>query len=150
MSYEQRLQELGITIEPLELDSGRLIRATRTGNLVYTPGQVSGWKDTEFKGKVGADLTLEQGYEAARLCAVNNLRAIKTLMGSLDSIVQIVKVFGMVNVAPDFDNTSGVINGCSDFLREVFGDACYHARSAVGMTIPSNWAVEIEMIVEVK
>jgi enamine deaminase RidA (YjgF/YER057c/UK114 family) len=150
MSYERRLLELGYTIDPLVFAPATLIRPVRTGSLVFTPGQISGWEAIECKGKVGADLTLEQGYEAARLCALNNLRAIKTVIGSLDNIVRFVKVFGMVNVAPDFTNTSGVINGCSEFLYQVFGEASHHARSAVGMTIPFNWAVEIEMVVEVR
>jgi enamine deaminase RidA (YjgF/YER057c/UK114 family) len=150
MSYEAKLQELGYTIEPVELDNGKFVQAVRTGNLVYTAGQVSRWGDREIKGKVGRDLTVEQGYEAARFATLNVLRAVKTVAGSLDNVVRFVKVLGMVNVAPDFDNTPGVIHGCSDLLREVFGEAGYHARSAVGMTIPFNYAVEIEVVVEVK
>jgi enamine deaminase RidA (YjgF/YER057c/UK114 family) len=151
MSYEEKLQAMGYTIEPVELDTGKFVQAVKTGNLVFTSGQVSRWGDEAIKGKVGADLTVEQGYEAAKLCALNCLRAIKTVTGSLDEIVRFVKVLGMVNVAPDFDATPAVINGCSELLREVFGeDAGYHARSAVGMTIPHGWAVEIEMVVEVK
>jgi enamine deaminase RidA (YjgF/YER057c/UK114 family) len=150
MSYEAKLQELGYTLEPMELNGGRLMHAVRTGNLIYTSGQVSRWGDREMKGKVGGDLSVEQGYEAARFSALSCLRAIKTLAGSLDNVVQVVKVLGMVNVAPGFDNTPGVIHGCSDLLLEVFGTAGQHARSAVGMTLPMNYAVEIEMIVEVR
>lgn len=150
MSYEARLREMGYVLEPVELNAGKLMHAVRTGNLIYTSGQVSRWGDQEIKGKVGDDLTPEQGYEAARLSALSCLRAIKTLAGSLDDVVQIVKVLGMVNVAPGFDGTPGVINGCSDLLLEVFGTAGQHARSAVGMTLPLNYAVEIEMIVEVR
>jgi enamine deaminase RidA (YjgF/YER057c/UK114 family) len=151
MSYEEKLQAMGYTIEPVELDTGKYVQAVRTGNLVFTAGQVSRWDDEAIKGKVGGDLTVEQGYEAAKLCALNNLRAIKAVTGLLDNIVRFVKVLGMVNVAPGFDNTPGVINGCSDFIREVFGeDVGHHARSAVGMTIPFDWAVEVEMVVEVK
>jgi enamine deaminase RidA (YjgF/YER057c/UK114 family) len=126
------------------------MHAVRTGNLIYTSGQVSRWGDREIKGRLGADLTVEQGYEAARFSALSCLRAIKTLAGSLDDVAQVVKVLGMVNVAPGFDNTPGVIHGCSDLLLEVFGEAGRHARSAVGMTLPQNYAVEIEMIVEVR
>lgn len=151
MSYEEKLQQMGVTIEPLELDTGKYVQAVRTGNLVFTAGQVSRWGDEAIKGKVGDDLTVEQGYEAAKLAALNCLRAVKAVTGSLDEIVRFVKVLGMVNVAPGFDNTPGVIHGCSDFLREVFGEEVGgHARSAVGMTIPLGWAVEIEMVVEVK
>lgn len=149
MSYEAKLHEMGYTIEPVTLDNGKFLAAVRTGNLIFTAGQVSRWEGRDIKGKIGDDLTLEEGYAAARSCALNCLRAIKTVHGSLDSIVRIVKVFGMVNVAPGFDNTPGVMHGCSDLLREVFGEVGYHARSAVGMTIPFNYAVEVEMVVEV-
>jgi enamine deaminase RidA (YjgF/YER057c/UK114 family) len=150
MSYEAKLRELGYTIEPAELSTGRFMRAVRTGNLIYTAGQVSEWDGRAIKGKVGRDLTVEEGYEAARLCALGCLRAIKSLTGDLDQVVQIVKVLGMVNVAPDFDDTPGVMHGCSDFLLEVFGEAGRHARSAVGMVIPYNYAVEVELIAEVR
>lgn len=148
MSYEAKLRELGYALETVELNAGKLMLATRTGNLIYTSGQVSRWQGVEIKGKVGRDLSVAEGYEAARMCTLNCLQAVKSLAGSLDQVVQIVKVLGMVNVAPDFDNTSGVIHGCSDLLLEVFGPAGRHARSAVGMTIPQNYAVEIEMIIE--
>lgn len=150
VSYESILKKLGYVVEPTNLVFGKFVQGVRTGNLVFTSGQVSVWGDKAIKGKVGQDLTVKEGYEAARLCALNNLRVLKTLVGSLDNIVRIVKVLGMVNVAPGFDDTPGVINGCSDLLQEVFGEAAGHARSAVGMTIPLNYAVEIEMVVEVK
>jgi enamine deaminase RidA (YjgF/YER057c/UK114 family) len=150
MSYEAKLREMGYTLEPVDLNAGRLMHAVRTGNLIFTAGQVPRWEGKTMKGKVGRDLSVEQGYEAARMAALNCLRAVKTLVGSLDNVVQVVKVFGMVNVAPDFDDTSDVIHGCSDLLLEVFGDAGRHARSAIGLTVPRNFAVEIEMVVEVK
>ena len=150
MSFEQKLKEMGYVIEPVELDTGKIIQAVKTGNLVFTSGQVSSWAGKSVKGKIGRDLTVEQGYEAAKFCTLNNLRAIKTLAGTLDNIVRFVKVLGMVNTAPDFDDTPGVVNGCSDLIREVFGKAGHHSRSAVGMTLPLGWAVEIEMVVEVK
>jgi enamine deaminase RidA (YjgF/YER057c/UK114 family) len=149
MSYETKLRELGYTVEAIELNAGKIMHAVRTGNLIYTSGQVSRWGGDEIKGKVGRDLTVEQGYTAARYSALSCLAAIKTLAGSLDNVVRVIKVLGMVNVAPDFDNTPAVIHGCSDLLLELFGEAGRHARSAVGMTIPNNFAVEIEMIVEV-
>jgi enamine deaminase RidA (YjgF/YER057c/UK114 family) len=150
MMYEAKLRELGYSVEPIELNAGKLMHAVRTGNLIYTSGQVSRWGGREVKGKVGRDLSVEQGYEAACFSALNCLSAVKTLAGSLDAVVQVVKVLGMVNVAPHFDNTPAVIHGCSDLLLEVFGAAGRHARSAVGMTLPLNYAVEIEMIVEVR
>lgn len=149
MSYEAKLQALGYTIEPVELNAGKLMLAVRSGNLIFTSGQVPNWDGQTVFGKVGLDLSVEEGYAAARLATLNCLRAIKTLAGSLDNVSRVVKVFGMVNVAPDFNNTPGVIHGCSDLLLEVFGEAGRHARSAVGMTIPMNYAVEVEMIVEV-
>jgi enamine deaminase RidA (YjgF/YER057c/UK114 family) len=150
VSYEAKLKEMGYTIGTVDLALGRFVQATRTGSLVFTSGQVPVWGECEIKGKVGGDLTLEDGYEAARLCALNNLRVIKSIAGSLDEVLQIVKVVGMVNVAEGFDQTPAVINGCSELLREVFGDAGKHARSAVGMTIPLNFAVEVEMVVELR
>ena len=150
MSYEAKLHEMGYTIEPVKLDNGKFLAAVRTGNLIFTAGQVSRWEGRDIKGKIGADLTLEEGYAAARASGLNCLRAVKTLTGSLEHIVRIVKVFGMINVAPGFDNTPGVMHGCSDLLRTVFGEVGYHARSAVGMTIPFNYAVEVEMVVEVR
>lgn len=150
MSYEAKLQEMGYTLKEVELDNGKFVLAAQTGNLIFTVGCVPVWGDTIIKGKIGADLTVEEGYEAAKLCTLNCLQAIKSVTGSLDKVKRIVKVFGMVNVAPDFDNTPGVIHGCSDLLREVFGDAGLHARSAIGLTVPFNYAVEIEMIAEVE
>lgn len=150
MSYEAKLQEMGYTLESVELDNGKFVLAVQTGNLIFTAGCVPVWGDTKYVGKIGSDFTVEEGYEAAKLCALNCLQAIKTVAGSLDNVTRIIKVFGMVNVAPDFDNTPGVIHGCSDLIREVFGDAGLHARSAIGLTVPFNYAVEIEMIAEVK
>ena len=150
MSYEETLKNLGYVIEPVELDTGKFVHATRVGDLIFTSGQISSWDGKDIKGKVGVDVSVEEGYEAARMCALNNLRAIKSLTHSLDQVVQFIKMLGMVNVAPGFDNTPAVINGCSDLIREVFGDAGMHSRSAVGMTVPFNWAVEIEMVVRVR
>ena len=150
MSYEAKLQTMNYKIEPVNLEFGKYVQGMKVGKLIFTSGQVSSWDGKEMKGKVGKDLTVEEGYTAAKMCALKNLQVIKTIVGSLDNLSQFVKVFGMVNVAPGFDNTPGVINGCSDLLREVFGDAGRHARCAVDMTIPLNWAVEIDMVVEVK
>ena len=148
MSYEQKLARLGYTLTPVTLDAGRLLHATRVGNLVYTSGQIPALDGTSIKGKVGGDLTLEEGREAARICTINCLRAIQTVIGSLDAVTRIIKILGMVNVAPGFDQTPAVIDACSDLLIDVFGNAGKHARSAVGLTVPLNFAVEIEMIAE--
>jgi enamine deaminase RidA (YjgF/YER057c/UK114 family) len=110
---------------------------------------VSRWGDTLIKGKLGEDLTVEQGYEAAKLCGLNCLRAVHQLVG-LDNVVRVVKVLGMVNAGAGFTNTPGVIHGASDLFINVFGEQGRHARSAVGMVIPDNFAVEVEAIFEVK
>lgn len=150
MSFEARLKSMGYVIEPGELSAGKFMRAVRTGSLVYTAGAVSAWDGREIKGKLGDDLTVAQGYQAARLATLAGLQAIKSVIGSLDHLTRFVKVLGMVNVAPGFNDTPGVIHGCSDLLLEAFGEAGRHARSAVGMTIPYNFAVEIELIAEIK
>jgi enamine deaminase RidA (YjgF/YER057c/UK114 family) len=150
MSYEAKLRELGYNIEPVELNAGRLMLAVRTGNLVFSSGAVSRWGDKQIIGKVGADLTVEEAYEGARFSALNVIQATKTVLGSLDNVVRVVKLLGMVNVAPGFNNTPGVIHGASDLFLEVFGEAGRHARSAVGMQIPGDYAVEVEAIFEVK
>lgn len=150
MSYEQTLKDLGYDIQPVELDNGKFVQAVRTGNLIFTAGNVSSWQGDKIIGKVGREVSVEEGYKAARYSALNCLRAVKTLTGDLDKVTRIVKVLGMVNVAPDFNNTPAVIHGCSDLLRDVFGAAGLHARSAVGMTLPFDYATEIEMIVEVE
>ncbi len=150
MSYEAKLREMGYELQTIDLNAGRLMHAVRTGNLVYTSGQVSRWAGKEIIGKVGTDLTVEQGYEGAKMCALCCLQAVRSLIGSLDNVTRVVKVLGMVNVAPGYNNTPGVIHGASDLFIEVFGEAGRHARSAVGMQIPSDYAVEVEVIFEVK
>lgn len=150
MSYIAKLKELGYTLETVDLNAGRLMLATRTGNLIYTSGSVSRFGGKEVIGKVGADLTVEQGYEGAKLAALGCLQATYSLLGSLDNVVKVVKMLGMVNVAPGYNNTPGVIHGASDLLLNVFGEAGRHARSAVGMQIPGDYAVEVEIIFEVK
>ena len=149
MSYEAKLKEMGYTLEKVNLDGGRLMFAVRSGNLVYTSGHTSRWGGKEIKGRVGTDVTVDQAYEGARFCTLGCLSAIHSLCG-IDKVVRIVKVLGMVNVAPDFFDTPSVIHGCSDLLREAFGEAGRHARSAVGMTIPANYSVEVELVAEVK
>lgn len=150
MSYEAKLKQLGYTLDPIELNAGKIMLAVRTGNLVYTSGQVSRFGDAVIKGKLGADLSVEQGYEAARLCALRCMQACKSLVGDLDKVTRVVKLLGMVNVAPGFTNTPAVIHGSSDLFLAVFGEAGRHARSAVGMQIPEDYAVEVEAIFEVR
>lgn len=149
---EARLQELGIELPPVGAPVANYVNTVRSGNLVFTSGKGPNKPDgTYVTGKVGADLTLEEGYEAARLTAIQQLASLKAELGDLNKVKRIVKVLGMVNAAPDFQDHSRVINGFSDLMVEVFGDKGKHARSAVGMgSLPSNIACEIEMVVEVE
>ncbi len=149
---EERLQALGITLYELPAPTANYVRAVRTGNLVFLAGHGPQKPDgTNVTGKLGQDLSVEEGQQAARYAAVTLLSALKEEIGDLGQVQRIVKVRGMVNSTPDFTGHSQVINGCSDLLAEVFGEAGKHARAAVGMnSLPGNIAVEIEMVVEMK
>jgi enamine deaminase RidA (YjgF/YER057c/UK114 family) len=149
---EEKLKTMGIELPPSSPPIANYVNAVRTGNLVYLAGKGPLKKDgTYITGKVGKDLTIEQGYEAAKLVAINQLAALKAEIGNLDKVVRIVKVLGMVNCEGTFTDQPKVINGFSDFMVQVFGDKGKHARSAVGMiALPQNIAVEVELIVEVK
>ena len=149
MTILETLESLGYFMTKSELFSGKFMGAVQVGNLVYTAGQVSSWKGVDIKGKVGADVSLEQGYQAARFCALNCIQAAHSLVG-VESLSRVIKILGMVNIAPGFDNTPGVIHGASDLINTVFGEAGHHARSAVGMVIPFNYAVEVEAIFEIR
>ncbi|MBF6075080.1 RidA family protein [Nocardia beijingensis] len=149
--WEKNLAELGITLPPVAAPVAAYIPAIRTGSLVYTSGQlpfVNG--ELSAVGKVGAEVSVEAAKEAARLCALNALAAVHDLVG-LDAVVRIVKVVGFVASAPGFGDQPVVINGASEFLGQVFGDAGTHARSAVGVSeLPRNTPVEVELIAEVR
>ncbi|MBL7212094.1 MAG: RidA family protein [Desulfobacteraceae bacterium] len=152
MSAETKLKEMGLEVPAAVKPVANYVSAVRTGNLVFLSGQGPFRKDgTLITGKVGADLTLEEGYEAARRVALGLLGSLKAEIGDLDKVQRVVKLLGMVNCTPDFTDQPKVINGASDLLVEVFSDAGKHARSAVGMNaLPMNISVEIEMIVEVE
>jgi enamine deaminase RidA (YjgF/YER057c/UK114 family) len=145
-----RLAELGIALPAVAAPAGAYIPARRAGSLVFTAGQVPFVDGTlAATGKVGADVTPELAYDLARTCALNALAAIDALVG-LDTVSGVVKVVGFVASAPGFGGQPGVVNGASDLLGEVFGDAGKHARSAVGVAeLPLNAPVEVELIVEV-
>ena len=151
-NVEEKLKEMGYSLPPPPPQGGNYIPAYRTGNLVFLAGVVSRRADGSYiTGKVGRDLTVEEGYEAARLCALNCLANLKTAIGDLDRVVHFVKVLGMVNSDPEFNSPPAVINGFSDLMVDAFGDRGRHARSAVGMsTLPGGVAVEVEAIVEVE
>ena len=148
--WSQRLAELGIELPPVVPPLAAYIPAVQTGSLVYTSGQlplVSG--ELTHTGKVGDDVTADDATDAARLCALNALAAVNSLVG-IDSVKRVVKVVGFVASAPGFNGQPGVINGASNVLGEIFGDAGKHARSAVGVSeLPLNAPVEVELIVEV-
>ena len=146
MSALARLAELGIELPAVAPPVAAYIPAVRTGNLVYTSGQVA----RGLSGKVGAEVSEADAKAAARGCALNALAAVDALVG-LDAVVRVVKVVGFVASAPGFTGQPGVINGASELLNEVFGEAGAHARSAVGVAeLPLGVPVEVEMIVEVR
>jgi enamine deaminase RidA (YjgF/YER057c/UK114 family) len=147
---DDRLRELNLTLPAPRAPLANYVPARRVGNLVYTAGQVSGNAAREIKGKLGADLDVEAGREAARVCALNCLAALLTVIDSLDSVKQLMRVGAFVNSAPGFDQQPQVANGASDLLVEVFGEAGRHARTAVGVNeLPAGFAVEVELIAEV-
>ncbi|ANE78930.1 LysR family transcriptional regulator [Mycobacterium adipatum] len=150
MTVASKLAELGIELPAVVAPLAAYVPAVRTGNLVYTAGQLP-IADGELlaTGKVGAEVTAEQARDLARQCGLNALAAVHALVG-IDSVVKVVKVVGFVASAPGFDGQPGVINGASELLGEIFGDAGAHARSAVGVSeLPRNAPVEVEVIVEV-
>lgn len=151
IDMEAKLQSLKITLPTLGEPKANYVHSVRTGDLVFLAGKGPTRADgTRVVGKLGQDLTVEEGYEAARLVGLQQLAALKLELGDLSKVKRIVKVLGMVNAAPDFTDHSKVINGFSDLMVEVFGDNGKHARAAVGMgSLPSGIAVEIEAIVEV-
>ena len=148
---DKRVKELGIELTIPPKPVANYVGAVKTGNLVFLSGKIS--KDEQgnlIKGKLGKDLTVEQGYEAAKTCGIAQLSTLKAELGNLNKVVRIVKVTGFVNSDPDFTDQSKVINGFSDLMVEVFGERGKHARAAVGMaSLPLGVAVEVEMIVEV-
>jgi len=143
----ERLQELGIVLPPVSPPAGKYLGCVVQGDLVHVGGHGPVDGATIIHGKVGADLTLDEGRMAARMTALSILATLQSELGTLDRIIRIVKVFGMVNVAPGFNQTPAVIDGCSDLLVDVFGEAGRHTRSAVGLAeLPFDIAVEIELI----
>ena len=152
MQVEARLKKLGIDLPAAITPVANYVPAAKTGNLIFLSGHGPLKEDgTLITGKVGADLTAEQGYETARRIAIGLLVTLKAEIGYLDAIKRIVKLLGFVNCTAEFADQPNVINGASDLLVEVFGEKGKHARSAVGTNaLPFNIAVEIEMIVEIE
>ena len=148
---ETRLAQLGYTLPEPPPPAGNYLTAARSGNLLWLAGVGSRRADgSRITGKLGADLTLEQGYEAARWCALNLLARMKAELGDLDQVGRILKVVGMVNCSPDFTQQAQVVDGASDLFVELFGERGRHSRSAPGMAaLPNNAAVIVECVVEV-
>ncbi len=152
MSVEDKLKELGIELPPAPPPAANYVPYVQEGSLVFVAGQVPRAADGSlpFRGKVGRELSEEEGYQAARLCALNCLAQVKAALGSLDRVKQVVRIGGFVNSAEDFVNHPEVINGASDLVVEVFGERGRHARAAVGCSaLPRGVAAEVEMIVAV-
>ncbi|HHU69201.1 MAG TPA: RidA family protein [Thermoanaerobacterales bacterium] len=152
MSINEKLNKMGIQIPQTPKPVAAYVPAVKTGSYIYTSGQIPSVDGKlMYKGKVGKDLSLEEGYEAAKICAINCLSAIKSLIEDLDNIDKVIKVTGFVNSAEGFNLQPKVVNGASDFLGNLFGDKGAHARSAVGVScLPLDAAVELEMIVRIK
>ncbi len=150
MSVEQKLQELGLELPAVATPAGAYVPAVISGNLVFTAGQIP-LVDGKLMatGKVGAEITPEFAKEIAQRCALNAIAAVKGVLGDLSRVKRVVKVVGFVASVPEFTGQPGVINGASELLGAVFGDAGLHARSAVGVAVlPLDAPVEVELIVE--
>jgi len=155
MNVEKKLVEMGLTLPPSPAPVANYVPAVRSGNLLFVSGHgpafVKDGKIEYIRGKLGRDLTVEQGYDAAKQVMLNILQSIKGVLGDLDKVRRIVKVLGFVNCTEDFPDQPKVINGASDLLVALYGERGRHARSAVGMQqLPFGIAVEIEMVVEVE
>ncbi len=151
MTVEKRLKDLAIALPEAPKPVANYVRAVKAGNLLFVSGH-GPYNDgqTPLSGKLGKELTVEEGYKTARNVAMNCLASVKATLGGLDQVKRVVKLLGMVNCTEDFKDQPKVVNGASDLLVEVFGEAGKHARSAVGMqSLPNGIPVEIEMILEV-
>lgn len=149
---ESKLKEKGIVLTTPSKPVANYVNVVRVGNLLFLAGKGPTRPDgSNITGKVGKDMNIEQGYEAARLTAINHLSVLKAELGSLNKVKRIVKVLGMVNCSEDFKDQPKVINGYSDLMVEIFGEKGKHARSAVGMNaLPNGIVVEVEVIVEIE
>jgi enamine deaminase RidA (YjgF/YER057c/UK114 family) len=148
---EEKIRELGIELKVPTVPKANLVLSVQSGNLIFLSGNGPIKDGKVISGKVGKDLTIKQGYDAARLTAINQLSILKAQIGDLNKVEKIVKVFGMVNADSSFKDHPQVINGFSDLMVEIFGERGKHARSAVGMaSLPWNIACEVELIVQIK
>lgn len=149
MSVADRLKAAGVTLPEARPPVANYVPFVITGNMLFISGQVSAAPDGLIKGRLGEDMTLEQGQHAARICAINLIAQMKAALGDLERVKRIVKLGGFVNAAKDFVEIPKVVNGCSDLMVEVFGDRGRHARSAVACPVlPMGSAVEVDAVVE--
>jgi enamine deaminase RidA (YjgF/YER057c/UK114 family) len=151
-TIEARLRELGLELPPVPVPVAEYVPAKRVGDLVYVSGQgpIRDGKPV-YVGRVGAEVSLEEAYKAAQLCALNCLAAVKSVVGSLDVVEEIVQVRGFVNSAPDFYAQPKVVNGASELLVKIFGERGRHVRVAIGTSnLPDNIPIEIEMVLRIK
>ena len=151
MSAEKRLLELGIKLPEPPAPGGNYQSAKIAGNLLFLAGAISMESGAVITGTAGADRSIPEGYAAARVCTLTHLAVLKRTLGSLDKVQQIVSVNGYVNAVPGFPDPPAIINGASDLLVAIFGDAGRHARAAIGVSsLPRNALVEVQMIVEIE
>jgi enamine deaminase RidA (YjgF/YER057c/UK114 family) len=152
IDFDKKLKELGVELFPPSKPVANYVKAVRVGNLLFISGHGPTKADgSNITGKIGKDLTIEQGYEAAKLTATGIISTLKAELGDLNKVKRIVKVNGWVNCNPDFTEQPKVVNGCSDLMVALFGEKGKHARAAMGaIALPSNIAIEIEMVVEVE
>lgn len=152
MSYEKKVQELGLTLPEPPKPVAAYVPGVKVDKYIYTAGQipfVNG--ELKYKGKAGKDVNVDDAYEAAKICAINCLSIVKSLAGSLDNVEKIVKVVGFVNSAEGFTDQPKAINGASELIGDIFGEAGAHARSAVGVSeLPMGATCEVELIVKLK
>lgn len=147
---ESTLNELGIVIPDIQPPIANYVPAKRTGNLIFTAGQVSSLGDKIIKGKLGREIDIETGKAAAKICVINCLAAVRNLLGSLNGVKEIVAVHGLINSVPEFTEQAEVINGASDFMVQVFGENGRHTRTAVGVaSLPFDFSVSIYIVVEI-
>jgi enamine deaminase RidA (YjgF/YER057c/UK114 family) len=151
-SIERRLEQLGIVLPPVPKPMANYVTSCLTGDLLFLAGQGPRLADGSWhSGKLGNDVTVEEAYKHARIVGIRMLAVAKDALGTLDRVAQVVKLTGFVNCTPDFTQPPKVINGCSDLMVEVFGDAGRHARSAVGVaSLPEGITVEIEGIFRIR
>ena len=152
MSAEKKLEEMEIELPAAPKPMGAYVPALVAGSLAFVSGEKASVEGTmAYTGKVGGDLTIEEGYQAARICGINCLAALRSTLGSLDDVKRVVKVVGYVNSAPGFNQQPKVVNGASELFLEVFGEGGQHARVAVGVNeLPDDSPVEVSMIVKLR